>query len=89
MGHEVFPIIGGLSLGFFLALVRPALRLPVGTIVALVLGTLATIASGEFRVSWDFLAIDIPGVALSAACSCFLATKIEVWKARPGRRQTF
>jgi hypothetical protein len=30
------------------------------------LGVLATVVSGEFRVSWEFLLFDIPLVAVSA-----------------------
>jgi hypothetical protein len=47
--------------------------------VALV-GVLATIASGEFLVSWGFLAIGIPGTALAASCSYRLVrAALERW----------
>jgi hypothetical protein len=64
---ELLPFACGLVLGGLLGLLRPSLRLPVGVPLALVLGTLATIVSGEFRVSWVFLLIDIPLVAISAS----------------------
>ena len=62
--HELFPIVSGLLLGAALPLIRPQLRLDVGVGASVVLGTLATIMSGEYRIGWEFLLIDIPLVAL-------------------------
>jgi hypothetical protein len=62
--HELFPIVSGLLLGAALPLVRPQIRLEVGVGASIVLGTLATIISGEYRIGWEFLLIDIPLVAL-------------------------
>jgi hypothetical protein len=59
------------------------LRLPVGTALAVVLGVLATVVSGEFRVSWAFLLIDIPLVALSA-----VGGLLTVRRLRPARAPT-
>jgi hypothetical protein len=61
--HELFPIVGGLLLGAVLPLIRPQMRLVVGVGASVVLGTLATIISGEYRIGWEFLLIDIPLVA--------------------------
>jgi len=72
--HELFPIAAGLLLGSLLQLLRPSLRLPVGLAAAVVIGTTATIISGEYKISWEFLAIDIPGAALATAAG-YLATK--------------
>lgn len=62
--HELFPIVTGLLLGAVLPLVRPRIRLEVGVGASVVLGTLATIISGEYAIGWEFLLIDIPLVAL-------------------------
>ena len=62
--HELFPIVSGLLLGAALPLIRPQIRLEVGVSVSVLLGTLATIISGEYRIGWEFLLIDIPLVAL-------------------------
>lgn len=66
---ELFPITAGLLIGLTLGMMRPSWRAPLGAGLAVVLGTLATILSGEYRVSWEFLLIDIPLVAVSAALS--------------------
>ena len=64
--QELFPLACGLLLGAALGFVRPTLRLPVGAAMAVVLGVLATVATGEFKTSWSFVLIDIPLVALAA-----------------------
>ncbi|HWT06388.1 MAG TPA: hypothetical protein VN224_11570 [Xanthomonadales bacterium] len=64
---ELVPAASGLLLGVVMGFVRPAHRLRVAVLAALVLGAVATIASGEFRISWGFLAIDATIVAMSAA----------------------
>jgi hypothetical protein len=53
--------------------VRPSLRLPVGIVLALAFGVLATVASGEYLISWSFLLIDVPLVAVCAVIG-FAAT---------------
>ena len=62
--YELFPIVSGLLLGAALPLIRPRMRLEVAVGASVVLGTLATIISGEYRIGWEFLLIDIPLVAL-------------------------
>jgi hypothetical protein len=70
---ELLPIVSGFFVGCVLGVVRPGLRVPVGIVLAIALGVLATVASGEFLESWAFLLIDIPLVAISAAIG-FAAT---------------
>ena len=67
--HELFPIVSGLLVGGTLGLLRPQTRLVVGVAAAVVLGTIATIVSGEYKISWEFLLIDIPLVAASSLAS--------------------
>lgn len=79
--HELFPIAAGLLIGSMLQFLRPSLRLPVGLAAAVVVGFLATVISGEYKIGWEFLAIDIPGAAIAMAAG-FLVTR----RARSVRR---
>jgi hypothetical protein len=63
---EIFPVFGGVLVGVLVAR-RPRVPVALAAVLAVALGTLATIVSGEFRLSWDYLYFDIPFVALSAA----------------------
>ena len=71
--QERFPVVSGVVLGIVVAGLRPSLRLWVGVLLAAVLGLCATVLSGEFEVSWDYLLVDIPLVAVSAGLSFTLA----------------
>jgi len=75
---ELFPIACGVLAGALVGLIRPSLRVPVGAALAIALGTLATVLSGEFKTSWGFLLIDIPLVAVSAAASNLLVARIRL-----------
>lgn len=63
----MFPILSGLAVGTMLGLIRPRMRLVVAVVAAIVLGTIATFISGEYKIGWEFLLIDIPLVGVSAA----------------------
>ena len=65
--HELFPIACGILVGSALGVARPAGRLRLTVALSVVLGFAATVISGEFRIGWEFLLIDIPLVAISAA----------------------
>jgi hypothetical protein len=65
--RELLPIAGGFLLGLLASRLRPVFALTVAVSGTIVIGVAATIVSGEFRVSWDFLAIDVPGTALAVA----------------------
>ena len=67
--HELLPIASGLVLGTSLSLVRPRLRAAAGVAASAALGVVATVVSGEYRIGWEFLLIDVPLVALCAAAS--------------------
>jgi hypothetical protein len=65
--NELLPIVGGLVLGVLLTLVqRPRLRVALGVLGAFATGFLATVASGEYRIGWEYLLFDVPLSALSA-----------------------
>jgi len=74
--NEFLPIISGIVLGSILGFLKPKLRLSVGAVLVILLGILATVASGEFEISWGFLLIDIPLVAVSAAVALFAVHRL-------------
>jgi hypothetical protein len=82
--EEFFPIISGLIVGLILGLIAPRLRFWVGALLAVAFGVLATIVSGEFHISWGFLLIDIPLVAISAVCGLLLMRRLRLgaWNIR-------
>jgi hypothetical protein len=65
--NELFPILSGLLVGSLLPLIRPQMRLAAGVVASVVLGTTATVVSGEYMIGWEFLLIDIPLVAITSA----------------------
>jgi hypothetical protein len=71
--EELVPIVSGFAVGLALGALRPSLRLPIGAALAVVLGVLATVVTGEFRTSWAFVLIDIPLVAITAVSGLALA----------------
>lgn len=82
---ELFPIASGLLLGSTLTLIRPRMRLTVAIGASVVLGTIATVISGEYRIGWEFLLIDIPLVALCAATA---VAAVRAARRRPGTSRT-
>jgi hypothetical protein len=64
--NELFPVVAGLLCGVLLGSLTARRRVIFGLIVSVVAGVLATVISGEWRISWAFLLIDIPLVAVSA-----------------------
>jgi hypothetical protein len=80
--QELLPVMSGLFLGSLLGLLRPSLRVPIGVVLIIAFGVLATVVSGEYRLSWSFLLIDIPLVAVSAAASLFVTHRLR-WARRP------
>ncbi|MFC5264304.1 hypothetical protein ACFPJ1_19520 [Kribbella qitaiheensis] len=88
--NELLPILGGLLLGVVLQRAHSLrTRLLFGGISAIIVGAVATIVSGEYLISWGFLLVDIPLVAVSAAAAYFgtrtLSVRIRTWRGRPGQ----
>jgi xanthosine utilization system XapX-like protein len=79
--EELLPVASGLVLGSILGLLRPSVRVPAGLIMIVMLGVIATVVSGEYLISWSFLIIDIPLVAISAAAGLFLTHRLR-WAGR-------
>ena len=82
--EELLPVASGLIIGLILGLLRSSLRVPVGLVLIIAFGVLATVVSGEYLISWSFLLIDIPLVAVSAAASLFVTHRLR-WGARRPR----
>jgi hypothetical protein len=81
--EELLPVASGLVIGLILGLLHPSARIPVGALLIVGFGVLATVVSGEYLISWSFLLIDIPLVAVSAAASFFVTHRL--WWARRQR----
>lgn len=84
MPHELLPIVSGLLVGSLMPLIRPQVRLVVAAASAVLLGTIATVVSGEYRIGWEFLLIDIPLVALGAVAGFAL---VRVLRRASSRRE--
>jgi hypothetical protein len=76
--QELFPVMSGLALGLLLGALRPSLRLATGSLLSCLLGFTATVVSGEFRIGWEYLLIDIPLVAVTATASFVLARAVSL-----------
>jgi hypothetical protein len=74
--NELIPAGFGLLLGAALGRLRPSLRVPVGSLLAVVLGVTATVVTGEAAISWGFVLIDIPIVAVCASVGVLLGRRL-------------
>ena len=74
--EEILPVASGLFLGALIGLLRPSLRVPLGAVLIIAFGVFATVVSGEYLISWSFLLIDIPLVAVSAAASLYVTHRL-------------
>lgn len=80
--EELVPLSFGFLLGTTLGLWKSQLRLPVGAVLAGALGVLATVVTGEARVSWAFVLIDIPLVAAAAVLGVLAGRRLSpaLWR---------
>ena len=80
--NEVFPVVSGvvagLALGRLTALRRPWLWM----VVSVVLGLSATLLSGEWKVSWAYLLVDIPLVGVAASAAYLVSRRRRLWQLR-------
>ena len=64
---EVFPLVAGLACGAILGGVPRTMPRATVALFPVAIGLIATIVSGEFRLTWGFLLVDIPSAGLAAA----------------------
>jgi hypothetical protein len=74
--NEVVPLLGGAVLGYLVGGLRPHKRLVVIAFLSVPVGICASAVTGELSISWEFVLVDIPLVALSAAVG------VAAWVAR-------
>ena len=73
---ELFPLASGLLVGLLLGTLTARHRALVWIIASAVLGAAATFLSGEWRMSWGFLLVDIPLVAGSAVLAYMTSRRL-------------
>jgi hypothetical protein len=84
--QELFPFGCGLLLGAALGYVRPGVRLPVGGLLAIVLGVVATLVTAEFKASWGYVLVDIPLVTCATFIGLLVARQTAPYGVRRLRR---
>jgi hypothetical protein len=75
MGNELFPVIAGILIGLVMGGVTARKRPWAWLALSVLLGLAATVTSGEYQVSWEYLLIDIPLVA-GASVVAFIASRV-------------
>jgi hypothetical protein len=81
--QELIPVGCGLLLGGALGYIRPSMRPAVGAAFAVLLGVCATLVTGEFALSWGYVLVDIPLVALATVLALVSARRITpAWRSR-------
>lgn len=83
--EELIPLGSGLLLGVLLGLSAPAWRLAAGTALAVALGVFATLVTGESAISWSYLLVDIPLVAVAAVLGLLAGRRMGAPRAAPDR----
>lgn len=74
MEHELFPVVAGLVIGLVLGGTTARRRPWVWLALSVVFGMAATVLSGEYQVSWEYLLVDIPLVGCASAVA-FVASR--------------
>jgi hypothetical protein len=74
--QELLPIGCGVLLGALAGWLRPPRRWPVTGVLAIALGVTATVVTGEAEISWVFVLIDIPMVAVAASVGFLVVHRI-------------
>jgi hypothetical protein len=66
---ELLPIAAGALLGLVAGRLSPPPRLRAILPLSILLGIAISAVTGELSISWGYVLVDVPGVALSAAVS--------------------
>ena len=81
--NELVPMAFGMIVGLLIGTLTARRRLIVWLSASAVLGTAATVLTGEWRISWAFLLVDIPMVAGTAVLAHLAARKTtRLWRAK-------
>lgn len=80
--NEVVPILGGLVAGMLLHLLPVRFRVLAGIMAALGVGFAATVITGEYKVSWEFLLFDVPLASLCLVGGYLAAPRLSAYLAR-------
>ena len=75
MSAELLPVLSGVLLGTILGRLYPGVGKGICLALVLLLAFVATVASGEFRLNWGFIFVDIPMVAVPAYAGFFVVRK--------------
>ncbi len=80
--NEIFPITYGLFIGLISSFI-PGTRWRYGSwaFLSLLFGVVATFVTGEWKIGWEFLLIDIP---LAAVCGLAVIA-VRLWLKRRAR----
>ena len=73
---ELLPVVIGFLVGSLLGFIHPSTRRWLGPALIAVSGGLVTVAMGEFQLSWAYLLIDVPLVALGASAGFVLMDRM-------------
>jgi hypothetical protein len=65
--NEVVPVALGVVIGAMVGLLTARYKPWLWVTVSIIIGCLATVLTGEWRISWAFLLIDIPLIGLFSA----------------------
>jgi hypothetical protein len=76
--QELLPVALGLLLGATLGFVAPRARTLIGATLAVALGVLVTVITGEAQLSWGYVLVDIPLVAAAAVLSLMVVRRLHL-----------
>ena len=74
MGNEFFPVVAGILIGLVMGGITARRRPWAWLALTVLFGLAATVLSGEYKISWEYLLIDIPLVA-GASVVAFVASR--------------
>jgi hypothetical protein len=83
---EAVPVFSGGLLGLVMGYFSPSVRLPAVALFSILLGICASAVTGELSISWTYVLIDIPLVALSATVCLVAARSFVLRRGRPRSR---
>lgn len=75
--NEIFPVVAGVLVGFIaMRVVSLRVRAAVIAVLSVLFGVAASAISGELALTWEFILVDIPLVAISALATVFVVRRV-------------